>query len=415
MKTCRFSIRLKTILALLTLAFLTAALPAKAQETILLSFNGAGDGGAPYFPVVMDATGNLYGTTAMRGANGAGTAFQLRSDGHGGWTESVLFSFGIMSVNGAFPSSGLLLDASGNLYGTTYQGGDFNFGTVYELSPDGNGGFTHTVLYSFQNDEQDGAIPFGDLTMDSAGNLYGTTSSGGANWSILGTVYELEHQSTGWRETVLHSFTSDQIDGVHPNTGLILDAAGNLYGVTESGGTTGAGTVYQMTPQSGGKWIERIIHNFSATGTAGINPVGKLTFDAAGNLFGGTSWGGIYGEGTVFEMKRKGGMWIERDLYSFNHNGVDGIHPNDGLIFDAAGSLYGTTSEGGTGGKGTVFKLSPHLNGIWTDKVLHNFRFNGSDGTSPNGGLIFDAAGNLYGTTFLGGADHGGTVFEFTP
>ena len=123
--------------------------------------------------------------------------------------------------------------------------------------------------------------------------------------------------------TVLHSFNNDQTDGLHPTTGLTLDAAGNLYGVTAGGGTNGGGTVYQMTPQSGGKWIEKVIHNFIATGTTGINPIGRLTFDAGGNLFGSASWGGIHGEGTVFEMKRKGGTWIERDLYSFNNNGVD--------------------------------------------------------------------------------------------
>jgi uncharacterized repeat protein (TIGR03803 family) len=131
-------------------------------------------------------------------------------------------------------------------------------------------------------------------------------------------------------------------------------------------------------------------------------------------LYGTSYWGGLHGAGTIFEMKRKAGIWSERELYSFNNDGVDGVHPNP-MVFDAAGNLYGTTFEGGAAGLGTLFKLSPHTDGVWTEKVLHNFRANGTDGNLPLSGLIIDAAGNLYGTTSLGGTNHGGTVFEFKP
>jgi uncharacterized repeat protein (TIGR03803 family) len=413
MHNLRFSISPRVNVAALITVFLSVAFTANAQERVLVSFNGTTDAGRPHVPVVMDAAGNLYGTAPERGPQGAGAAFQLSPDGSGAWSESLLYSFGISSVNGAFPSSGVLLDAPGNLYGVTYQGGDSNVGTVYELSPDGSGGFTETVLYSFKNDNQDGAIPYGNLTMDSAGNLFGTTSAGGTSFS--GTVYELKHQSTGWQETVLYSFKHDGLDAHSPVTGLTFDAAGNLYGVTSTGGANTGGTVYQLAPQPSGEWIERVIHNFNATGTTGTNPVGRLTVDSAGNLYGTTYWGGLHSGGTFFEMKRKGGAWMERELYSFSNDGIDGIHPHGGLVFDASGNLYGTTFEGGAAGKGTLFRLSPHKNGIWTETVLHNFRPNGTDGTLPDSDLIMDAAGNLYGTTSLGGTSHGGTVFEFTP
>ena len=207
---------------------------------------------------------------------------------------------------------------------------------------------------------------------------------------------------------MLHSFKNDRIDGYQPIAGLIFDAVGNLYGVTSTGGTNGGGTVYQMTPQTSGNWVERVIHSFNATGTTGITPVGKLALDSAGSLYGATYWGGIHDAGTVFEMKRKSGIWIERELYSFGDNAVDGVHPDAGLVFDAAGNLYGTTFEGGTVGRGTLFELGLHINGSWTEKVLHHFHI-------PDAELIIDPGGNLYGTTSRGGVGRGGTVFEFTP
>src|ERR1019366_934096 len=208
---------------------------------------------------------------------------------------------------------------------------------------------------------------------------------------------------------VLYSFIHNGTDGGFPQAGLIFDAAGNLYGTTSEGGTSsscsgGCGTVFELTPTAGGGWTEKVLHNFNSNGTDGANPYAGLIFDAAGNLYGTTTVGGTYYYGTVFELTpTAGGGWTEKVLHSFNYNGTDGNNPQASLTIDAAGNLYGTTSGGGTYGnyKGTVFELTPAAGGDWTETVLHNFV--GPDGAAPLAGLIFDAAGNLYGTTSGGG------------
>jgi uncharacterized repeat protein (TIGR03803 family) len=242
-------------------------------------------------------------------------------------------------------------------------------------------------------------------------------------------VFELTPAAGGgWTEQVLHRFPDDNgTDGTAPVAGLIIDAAGNLYGTTSSGGTLFfRGTAFELTPAAGGVWTETVLHSFG-NGTDASEPRAGLIFDAAGNLYGTTAVGGtgsncIFGCGTVFELTpAAGGGWTEKVLYSFNANGTDGYSPEAGLIIDAAGNLYGTTYAGGTSsgcapyGCGTVFELTPAAGGGWTETVLHNFG-NGTDGSTPFAGLIFDAAGNLYGTTYYGGtgANEGGTVFEFT-
>ena len=268
------------------------------------------------------------------------------------------------------------------------------------------------VLHSFSGGA-DGTYPYGGLIFDAAGNLYGTTTSGGT--SNTGTVFELTPAAGGtWTEKVLHSF-SGGTDGIHPYAGLIFDAAGNLYGTTDLGGAYGYGTVFELTPAAGGTWTEKVLHNFNNGGTDGTRPYARLTFDAAGNLYGTTYGGGAYNSyGTVFELTpAAGGTWTEKVLHSFG-SGTDGLIPYGGLIFDAAGNLYGTTAYGGTNDLGTVFELTPKAGGGWTEKVLYSFG-DGTDGVSPLAGLIFDAAGNLYGTTQHGGTYNYGTVFEIAP
>jgi uncharacterized repeat protein (TIGR03803 family) len=414
----RFSIGLRTILLILVATLFATSAWAATRERVLYAFNNT-DGYQPLGSLIFDASGNLYGTTYEGGANGAGTVFELEPKAGGGWTESVLYSFCTLSscTDGANPYFvPLIFDVTGNLYGTTLSGGTYGDGTVFELTPAAGGGWTETVLHSFANNSTDGYQPASGLIFDTSGNLYGTTGHGG-DVCDCGTVFELTPAAGGsWTETVLHSF-GHGTDGINLYAGLIFDTSGNLYGPTQNGGAYRSGTVFELTPAAGGSWTETVLYSFG--GTNGANPYGPLTFDAAGNLYGTTEYGGAYSSGTVFRLKPKvSGGWTEKVLHNFQNNGTDGYLPDAGLIFDASGNLYGTTPLGGDtcSNCGTVFELEPKAGGGWTEKVLHNFSDNGKDGINPQNGLIFDAAGNLYGTTNFGGL-HGnyGTVFEITP
>jgi uncharacterized repeat protein (TIGR03803 family) len=348
--------------------------------------------------------------------------------------EITLYSFkgSANGGDGSVPECDLIFDSAGNLYGTTNSGGGVGApydvdGTVFELSPAGGGTWTEKVLYSFGATSTDGIEPLAGLIFDSAGNLYGTTSLGGAHGN--GTVFELSPGTGGvWTEKVLYSFGATSTDGTDPRRGsLIFDSAGNLYGTTllggpntvsNGGGVETAGTVFELSPGAGGVWTEKVLYNFGATGTDAANSVAGLIFDAAGNLYGTTKYGGASNDGTVFELSPgTGGVWTEKVLHSFADNGTDGSIPEAGLIFDARGNLYGTTYGGGSnpysGGLGAVFELSPAGGGNWSEQVLYSF-VTGSTGDYPLGGVIFDAAGNLYGTASseLYGF---GLVFELSP
>jgi len=224
-------------------------------------------------------------------------------------------------------------------------------------------------------------------------------------------------------ETVLTSFNRNGklVGGLEPAAGLIFDDAGNLYGTTAVGGTEcaaddGCGTVFKLTPKAGGGWAETVLHNFNFNGKDGINPWAGVIFDGAGNLYGTTLGGGAYGYGTVFELERtEAGGFAEKILHSFGKNASDGRTPYAGVILDAAGNLYGTTFAGGFFGAGAVFEVERTSGGGLPEKILHNFSNKGTGGSDPMAALIFDTAGNLYGTTFYGGAFGGGTVFEITP
>jgi len=349
---------------------------------------------------------------------------QAQSPATGGiWTEKVLHSFG-NGTDGYWPSAGLIFDAAGNLYGTTQVGGTYNYGTVFELTPQAGGGWTETVLHSFNDNGTDGYYPSASLIFDAVGNLYGTTPAGGTYGG--GTLFELTPIGGGnWAETVLYGFCSQAncADGYKPEAGLIFDAAGNLYSTTEAGGTYGEGTVFELSPTAGGGWTEQVLYSFG-NGTHGTNPEAGLIFDAAGNLYGTTVNGGTYNYGTAFRLSPGEGGWTETVLHNFG-SGTDGAYLYGGLIFDAAGNLYSTTYAGGTytsctgtGGCGTVFELTPTGGGGWTETVLYSFcpQDNCTDGFYPEAGVILDAAGNLYGTTSLGGGPHSsGTVFELMP
>ena len=403
--------------------FLAIAAPlfAASKEKVLHSFNGQ-DGNNPFaVSLIFDMSGNLYGTTAVGGRYEGGTVFQVAPGGSGKWAEKVLHNFHYFGgKGGAVLVAGVIFGSDGNLYGTASNNGAHGHGTVFQLTPAANGKWTENVLCDFRNSD-DGNGPFADVTFDSAGHLYGTTIGGGPYG--YGTVFQLTPAANGkWTEKVLHNFGKGN-DGATPNSGLILDTAGNLYGTTSSGGANpgcpefneSCGTVFQLTQGTNGEWTEKVLHNFGI-GNDGATPDASLILDTAGNLYG-TTYSGGKGTGTVFQLTPgANGKWIEKVLYSFcSVSGcTDGANPYSGLIFDASGSLYGATTVGGATGDGVVFKLTPAAHGKWTEKVLHTFG-EGKDGAFPGGGLVFDEAGNLYGTTEAGGLTGNGTVFEIMP
>ena len=412
MQDRKLSTGLTMALAMLALTTLTMCAPAAAQtETLLHSFsfseNGK-DGSTPYSTLAIDASGNLYGTTSVGGTYNYGTVFEVSPKAGGGWTEKVLHSFISNGKDGDGPFAGVVLDAAGNLYGTTVGGGVDDNGTVFELSPKAGGGWTENVLHNFNAKDGDGAGPSASLLLDAAGNLYGTTVGGGNGF---GMVFELSPKEGGdWTETIPYNFPS-----VNPSySGLVLDDAGNLYCTLQFGGL-GAGAVFELSPEEG--WRETFMHGFEDRGKGGSEPTAGMIFDQAGNLYGTTFSGGTEKGGVVFELVPTGdGGWKEKVLHNFSRNGPGGRFPFAGLILDAAGNLYGTTEGGGPSDAGTVFKLTRSGDGVWTETTLYAFQHRGGeDGHFPYGGLVFDSAGNLYGTTTEGGTDGQGTVFEITP
>jgi len=342
-------------------------------------------------------------------------------------TESVIHSFNNSTdlKGGLLPVAPLTMDSAGNLYGTTLVGGtncasQDGCGTVFQLVPQAGGGWAEKVLHNFNDNGKDGMRPEAGVILDSAGNLYGTTTSGGTYG--YGIVFELKPSAAGeWQSVVLHDFDDNGKDGYAPYAGLVFDPAGNLYGTTTRGGRYDQGTVYELTPNAGGGFSEFVLHSFVTDRDTkdGMTPQAGLIFDSAGNLYGTTFYGGEYGYGTVFELSPAGAhTWTESVLYSFpNQN--DG-YPDAGLIFDSAGNLYGTTVGLTSVTYGTAFELTPVAGGGgWTETVLHTFcsELECADGTVPMSTLVFDSEGNLYGTTRSGGPGKNpqGTVFELTP
>jgi uncharacterized repeat protein (TIGR03803 family) len=353
------------------------------NETVLHSLTNS-DGTYP-FPGVLDKGGNLYTATQYGGAFGYGTVLEISSKG----VSTVLYSF-TGGSDGANPHAGLTMDASGNLYGTTFYGGAYGQGTVFEVSPAGS----ETVLHSFAGGVSDGSQPTAVLTRTSQGTIYGTAYYGGAYG--YGIVFELS--ATGV-ETVLYSFTNGS-DGGGPLSTVLLVGSG-LYGTTYIGGAYGAGTVFRFDLN---KKTLSTLYTFTG-GTDGASPRDNLTRDSAGNLYGTTRFGGAYGEGTIYSLNSTN---QESVLYSFT-GGVDGAQPLSGVIRDSAGNLYGTTWQGGSG-NGVVFRLSP----AGSETVLYTFG-GGTDGDLPEGGLTRDTSGNLYGNTYEGGAQGYGAVYKISP
>ena len=410
---------------------------AAGHQTVLYSFTGRDDGGTPLAGVESDSQGNLYGTTFAGGAAGMGVVYKLDPAGN----QTILHSF-MGGTDGASPYAGVLLDSTGYIYGTTYYGGSASYGVVYKLDPAGN----YTVLYSFTGGAA-GGNPYAGVIRDEAGNLYGTTYVGGsAHCSYAcGVVYKLD---TAGHETVLHNFQGGSFDGKGPFAGVIRDSAGNLYGTTTRGGAAHAGVVFKL--DAGGR--ETVLYAFTGGADGCFPNQGNLIRDAAGNLYGTTSGGTPYGlpddPAVVYKLNAAG---QETVLYTFM-DGADGTQPQSGLTRDTAGNLYGTTFFGGVAGNGVVYKLDSAGqetvlysfaggvgHGAYGDPIrgaagnFYGTTFQGgpadagvvyeldaagyytmlygftgsSDGAGPMAGLIRDPAGNLYGTTYSGGAGAG--------
>jgi uncharacterized repeat protein (TIGR03803 family) len=412
-------------LAFAALIVVLSAQLAVAQESVLysFSFNKTGtDGAAPVGNLLFDTAGNLYGATSSGGSTyDAGMIYELSPKAGGGWTENILYAFTGQADGGA-PNGSLIFDADGNLYGTA-GGGSHAQGVVFELSPQTGGVWTEQVLYTF-NGETDGNAPQSGLSFDKSGNLYGTTESGGEN-AAYGTVFELSPQSGGvWTEQILHSFNSNFVDGYRPLGSLVFDAAGDLYGTTSYGGANALGTVFELTPGTGGVWAEKIIFSLGY----GNTPYANLIFDTPGNLYSTTFFGGAKNStalnGTVFELSpQTGGTWTQQILHSFAEDSTDGGSLAAGLIADANGNLYSTTFHGGpyytqndtSNTDGTIFELLPQQSGGWVEQVLYFFGSATNDGVLPAAGVIADAQGNLYGETGEGGAYGYGAVYEYKP
>lgn len=372
-----------------------------SNEKVLHSFSGGTDGSYPVAAMVADSAGNLYGTTRYGGANGQGTVFQL-TNSHGTWNETILYSFA-NGNDGASPAAAIVFDKAGNIYGTTRLGGPDNYGTVFELSKV-NGAWQESVLYSFTGGN-DGGSPQAALTVvDNA--LIGTAPQGGAYGN--GVVYGLRQVGGQWHEEVLYSFVGGSTDGAYPYSKLILDKAGNIYGTCESGGPNQAGSVFELS-LTGGTWKEKVLYFFTGNLDGGSVNAGVI-FDKAGNLYGATTSGGKYNSGTVFELTSSNGSWTESVLYNFS-GGADGGFPMAGPVMDSNGSLFGTASNGGTQGYGTVYQLSPSA-GAWTQTVLWSFT-GGNDGATPQASILLTKAG-LVSTATLGGTNFTGVVFLAT-
>ncbi len=299
-------------------------------------------------------------------------------------------------TDGANPLNGLMMGAGGNMYGTTSAGGAYNNGSVFRIGPTG----AFQTIYAFQGGA-DGSSPQSFLIEDSAGRLYGTTSAGGAFGG--GTVFRIANST----KTILHNFGSGS-DGSAPLGGLVFDRAGNLYGTTSAGGANGNGTVFMLSPRSI-VWVETVLHSFG-TGTDGAVPYAGVTLDSAGDVLGTTSVGGTSGYGTIFQLSKQN-SWAETIVYNFQ-NQNDGAVPYAGLIADGLGNFYGAATEGGSQGGGSIFELTPAGSG-WNFTPIQSLAGSGISGTFRN--LMLSSSGTLYATTHCDGQDSAGTVYQLVP
>jgi uncharacterized repeat protein (TIGR03803 family) len=398
----------RTVLASIMGLLLVGAASASTTQ-VIYSFGGGNDGEYLDTELVVDAAGNLYGTTVQGGLHNSGTVFQLSPSG-GGWIHTVLYDF-TGGLDGGEPYKGVTLDAAGNLYGTAVTGGngpcEGGCGVTYEMTNSG-GHWTQSVIHNFTG--ADGSGPGSPVVLDKAGNVYGTTPTGGADG--FGVVYQLHNANGQWTLRVIHTFTGGADGGTGSAGRVAFDAAGNLYGVATVGGAHQAGVVYKLTPTQTGEWGQQTLYAFNDEPDSGF-PYGGLVADKKHNLYGTTYYAGAHDIGTVYRLSLRNGTWVETGLYSFR-GGSDGSSPISTLAFDKAGNLYGTASEGGAAcGCGTIFELSA-TGGRVSYTTPHSFQ-GMPDGAFPYDGMVMDAGGNLYGATTHGGTSNNGAIYQLTP
>jgi len=394
------------VTAVILLAALTTS-PAQAQTlTVLHTFTGGSDGYEPYAGVTLDPQGRIYGTTIQGGTHFDGVVFRLAREGQG-WALSPIYSFGSQNHDGINPVSRVVFGPGGLLYGTTSAGGSGGGGTVFSLQPPASAcravlcPWVETILYNFTGSADGGDPLYGDLAFDQAGNIYGTTAGGGSSGG--GVVFKLARSGSGWTESVIWNFTNG-IDGGAPTAGVIFDNAGNLYGTTSEYGSHYSGTVYELSPSQSG-WSETTLYSF--TGDYGSGS-GGLIRDAQGNLFGIT--GGLDGGISIaYELTPQNGSWSFTVLQNFGEEYVGAFAAP---TFDSHGILYGSLPTVGSDFTGEIFQLTPS-----GDRWIYRsfYTFNGSNAGVPLGAVTFDASGNMYGTGIAGGSDYDGSVWEITP
>ncbi len=401
---------LATFVASITLANIASA---ATRERILFTFDGTLDGANPSAPLIADATGNFYGTAANGCTYNHGCVFKL-SHPNGIWTQTILYSFS--GIDGATPGASVVLDSAGNLYGTTVLGGDFNAGIAFQLTPTTRGPWTETVLHSFGSGS-DGYAP-SELTLSATGEIYGITQFGGTASSGPdngGTVYSLTYANGAWTETLLYSFPGEFLgpNGDLPIGGVAIDHAGNLYGVTQAGGSHGKGSVFALDRAPDGTYSERIIHSFNLAD--GDLPNSTPVFDSAGNLYGTTYFGGdanlcpSNGCGVIYQLhKTSNGSWSEIILRELQkEDGWEAVGP---VVFDHSGNLYAAAQAGGVDSWGTILKLTPRSTAPWAETIVHDFT-NNPDGAVPSG-VTVNSSGSIFGTTNAGGSSQMGIIFE---
>ena len=400
------SFRMPMVIVAFTSALLLTQFAAAQTFQVLHNFTGGFDGATPPYTLAQDNAGHLYGTANMGGRNGTGVVFRFEHV-NSGWVLTPLYNF---SDQDGQPGWGLTLARDGTIYTVasyaSVLGGPC--GTAIHLRPSPIpprsvfSTWDETALRTYVKSQE--GCPTGNLVLDSAGNVYGVTQDGGPNgW---GSVFELTNSGGTWTETILYAFHGLD-DGGAPYSGLIMDSAGNLYGTASAAGANRQGVVFELK-HSGGSWTEQVLYTFQG-GNDGGQPVAGLIFDNAGNLYGATASWGSGGGGTAFKLAPSGGSWTYSVLASFT--GSDG--PVASLTMDGSGNLYGTTFMDDSYGYGSVFKLTPS-GGTWTYSDLHDFT-GGADGGYPGGGVVIDSSGNLYGTAVTGGTNNLGVIYEVTP